>query len=178
MQFCIVTYMVTKWNHFVSKILPAAASPPEWEEVVLEQQQLWTGIDSYYRTPGPTESVGPVLSFRSAKGGLGDPGTMASIAARFHPRATDVHIVTCEAAGKSFIPFCCSDEGLASWFNHSATPPAVGCSGWVQLLGAAVGCDCWVQLLGAAVGCSCSLYLRHSACKGRSHCAHVALQYL
>ena len=114
---------------------------PKWEEVLLEQQQLWTGIDSYYRTPGPTESVGPVLSFRSAKGGLGDPGTMASIAARFHPRATDVHIVTCEAAGKSFIPFCCSDEGLASWFNHSATPPAVGCSGWAVRLCACV-CVC------------------------------------
>lgn len=69
-----------------------------WENIILPEQALWTGIQSYQRHP-----KFPVLTFVNNHAGLGDPATMNEISRRFVPRSTDVHIVTYPKAGTSWI---------------------------------------------------------------------------
>merc|ERR1712166_1690522 len=72
-----------------------------WSIVKLPQQQLWRGITQYEQTDGP--AGGRVLTFGNERAVIGTGSVMADIAARFVPRADDLHIVTYPKAGTSWI---------------------------------------------------------------------------
>ena len=89
---------VPLFSWLVWRYLVLRAPLESWTRVILPEQALWSGIQSYQRHPKY-----PVLTFATESVGLGDPATLADIARRYVPRSTDVHIVTYPKAGTSWI---------------------------------------------------------------------------